>query len=311
MLYLIGGENTYLSTNRLKELEDEFVKAKSGEIKIIDAQEVGSASDILQETESLSLFEKPTLYIIKRMLHAPQAISDPFLAYLEKATNISIVLWEDSSFDKRKKLYKFVSKHGVVEDFTHLSSTQLKSWVQKYLQNKVSYDAGCIEAIILKAGDNQMFLSSLLDNLILLVEAQGKKTLTREDIDSFVEKTTEENVWEFVDALGNQNKATALLIVEELLQERGDFPKILGLVARQFRIITLTKHLMAQNASSNEIARVLKLHPFVVKKATQQCRNFSLEQLHKLYNKLVRTDLAIKEGRFEEKLALDLFIAAT
>ena len=82
------------------------------------------------------------------------------------------------------------------------------------------------------------------------------------------------------------------------------------MIARQFRILSLVKYLQSLGKSSSEITQRLRLHPFVVRKALSHSRNFTIEHLRKLYQKLVRTDLAVKEGRFDGKLALDLFIAA-
>ena len=52
----------------------------------------------------------------------------------------------------------------------------------------------------------------------------------------------------------------------------------------------------------------LKMHPFVANKTWTQALNFSLPQLHAIYQKLLDTDIAIKTGRSEPVLTLDVLI---
>jgi DNA polymerase III delta subunit len=48
---------------------------------------------------------------------------------------------------------------------------------------------------------------------------------------------------------------------------------------------------------------------FVADKAAEQSRNFTLEQLESVYRRLQDTDLKMKTGRIEPRLALDLIVA--
>ncbi|MBN2016354.1 DNA polymerase III subunit delta [Candidatus Dojkabacteria bacterium] len=310
MLYLIGGENVYLSTKRLDELKDEFVDRFDGIIQIYDADEVENHNEIFRDAETLTLFSKERLIIIKRLFSTGIKLVDKFYQYLDSAKDSNIVFWEDGKVDKRLKLYKLLKKKGVVEEFDKLKYVQLKSWLSKLFCGKCKCDPGCIESLILKVGDDQMQLSLIASNLITLVEAEGKDRLTIEDIDKFVEKTAEESIWEFIDALSEQNRAKALNIIERLLRESRDFVMLIGMIARQFRILAMIKQCLKVGKNQSEIIQALHLHPFVVRKAVLHSRNFSLNEIRKLYLKLVKTDLVVKEGRFDEKLALDLLIAA-
>ncbi len=310
MLYLIGGENQYLSLKRLEELKDEFVKKHQGEVHTYEADEIDNAQKILSEAESLSLFNKPQLTIIKRLFSATKDIRDKVTEYIKGGKNLNVILWEDKPLDKRLGLYKEVKKNGLVEEFKPLRHGQLKGWITKQLNGNIKFDPECIDALILKVGEDQSQLASILDNLITLKKASRDKRLRVEDIDNFVAKTAEESIWDFVDAISENDKKTALEIVEELIRDKSDFVKIIGMIARQLRILSLVLTLSQRGARAPQIARDLNLHPFVVRKAIGHSQNFSIEQLKKLYQKLVKTDLVVKQGKFEEKLALDLFIAA-
>lgn len=310
MLYLIGGENIYLSVQRLDELKDEFKKRYNGIIKIFNADEVENANEILADADSLALFSEKKLIFLKRLFSANSSLVDKITEYLKDSPDANFILWEDRPFDKRRALYKLVKKRGVVEEFSNINLTQLKTWLSKYLKERMLFDPDCVDLLILKIGNDQSQLALAVDNLSILVRADNRRKLKTCDIDDFVSKTAEESIWEFVDAIGECDKKKSLKIMERLLRERSDFVMIIAMIARQLRIITMVKTLLEMGKNFAEMASNLKLHPFVIRKAVDHSKNFTFERLRKLYQKLVKTDLVVKQGRFDEKLALDLLIAA-
>lgn len=48
---------------------------------------------------------------------------------------------------------------------------------------------------------------------------------------------------------------------------------------------------------------------FALRKTLEQAQRYPLERLRELYNKLLETDLAIKTGKYDGELALNLLIA--
>jgi DNA polymerase-3 subunit delta len=310
MLYLIGGENQFQSLQRLQELKEDFKKRYDGQIIIVNADEVDSVADLTKDTESLSLFTKEKLVIIKRLFSCRAIIIDAFSNYLKSSGNVKYILWEDSSFDKRRSIYKYFQKKGVVEEFSYLKHTQLKTWLSKYFKDRMACDPQCIESLIVKIGEDQMQLASAVDTLVTLAKSEDQKYVYAEDIDRLIKKTAEESMWDFIDAIGESDRIKALTIMEDLYRERQDFVLIIAMLAREFRILAQVSSLLQKGKNYSEIVSVLKLHPFVVRKAITHSKNFAYEILAKLFSKLLKTDLAVKKGRFNEKLALSLLVAA-
>ena len=61
-------------------------------------------------------------------------------------------------------------------------------------------------------------------------------------------------------------------------------------------------------AGKEAIVAALKLHPFVADKVLLQARNFTLEHLERIYRRLLDADVAMKTGRAEETVVLDLLV---
>jgi len=92
--------------------------------------------------------------------------------------------------------------------------------------------------------------------------------------------------------------------------EDGEDPfYLLSMYFYQFRNLVKVRPLAEKNVPSHEIASKLKMHPFVARKSLEQARNFSWENLKKLYNNLCEIDFESKTGKTDIALALDKFVA--
>lgn len=310
MLYLIGGENIYESIKFLTKLRKEFLKdEEDGEIRIFNADEINKVEEILEGASSINLFSNKSLIIIKRLSSSRKEIIEGVMDYLSRDKKLDLIVWEDDKIDKRRRIYKYFKKNGVVEEFKLLKFTRLKSWLQKYLKKRVEYESGCASELIFKIGEDQMQLASTVNNLVDLVKSKKGQKLTKKLINKFVDKTAEESIWDLIDAIGAKDKRKAIDIIEYMLNDKNNFSMIIAMIARQLRILTLLKYLSRKGYSQSEMASKLSLHPFVVKKAFNNIGNFSNEKIKKLFSKLLRIDMVVKQGKFEEKMALDLFVA--
>jgi DNA polymerase-3 subunit delta len=110
-----------------------------------------------------------------------------------------------------------------------------------------------------------------------------------------------------VDAIGGRQGKLAVKLLHQQLSER-DPLSLLGMITRQFRLLLQAKEMLTDNATSNEIAQTLKVHEFVARKLTNQCRNFDLHLLEAIYRKLAEVDENIKTGKIEAETALDTLV---
>ena len=84
--------------------------------------------------------------------------------------------------------------------------------------------------------------------------------------------------------------------------------KIIIILAGQFRIMYQSKQLLKKGYTEKDIASILKIHPYRVKLAIQNARNYDSHILLKYLNDLADIDIGIKTGILNKDLALELFI---
>ena len=63
-----------------------------------------------------------------------------------------------------------------------------------------------------------------------------------------------------------------------------------------------------ENITSDTMAKMLDLHPFVVKKSLPFIKKYSLDKLKDIYNQLLEIDIKTKTGLADQSLLIDLFV---
>jgi len=142
----------------------------------------------------------------------------------------------------------------------------------------------------------------------LALFAAGRR-IEEEDIKAVVSSAQEANVFAMVDAILEFKAGTAELLLEQLLSRGASSAYLLAMLSRQVRLIVQTKELRRQRKPEVEIQSKLGLAPFPLRKTLEQAQRYPLERLKAVYRKLLEADLAIKTGKFEGGLALNLLIA--
>jgi DNA polymerase-3 subunit delta len=98
----------------------------------------------------------------------------------------------------------------------------------------------------------------------------------------------------------------AFSILHDLLKQNEEPIRLLALLARQFRIIFQVKQLKDSGYTQGEMAKRLRLHPYAVKVALGQAKAFEKPELLRILNEMAEADYAMKTGRMDKKLALEL-----
>lgn len=127
-----------------------------------------------------------------------------------------------------------------------------------------------------------------------------------DDIEKLTAFHGQADVFEVVDALGRRDGRTALARLQRLLEDE-DAHYIFYMVIRQFRMLLRAREALDAGLAP---AQVLSVHPVVLRKVTEQARNFSLDDLERIYHRLMEMDLAEKSSQAQLDTALIALVAA-
>jgi DNA polymerase-3 subunit delta len=318
MIIFLYGQDSYRSKEKLNEIIDGYKKIhKNGfNLRCIDADDKNESSglgreifEILKnETNTLSMFKEKKLIILKNSLDKLRE-EDRFLKHLEgiKDSDDLLLIYEEKDADQRTSAFKFFKKNAKCQQFSFLEGEKLRKWVKDELSKlKTEISPQALERLIIFVGND---LWQMTNEIKKLVNFKSGGKIEEKDVDLLVKPKIENDIFKTIDAIALRNKKLALSLIHKHLSE-GDSPLyLLSMINYQFRNLLMIKDLVEKRRQYQSIAKITKIHPYVVSKSWDQVGKFTLAELKKIYRKIFEVDLAMKTGKIDQKTGLDLFIA--
>ncbi len=219
-----------------------------------------------------------------------------------------LVFAEPQTLDENNPVLKLASRdiHGYAKAFN--PPRDATHWIIKQVEShggKIDPQAAVALAAVvgsdLRAADSEC---------LKLVLYSGDRAITEADVAAMTAYVADAVIWDMVDALARREGAVATSLMHRLLDDQEPL-MILAMINRQFRLLLQTREVLDAGGESRDLMQIPDVkYPKIAQKLTQQARNFSLDQLEYVYRYLLETDYAIKMGRIEPDLALDLLITS-
>ncbi|MFA9558802.1 DNA polymerase III subunit delta [Evansella sp. AB-rgal1] len=210
--------------------------------------------------------------------------------------------------DERKKIVKLAKKNGEFLDGSPLEEKELHQWVtERCKENGVSIESDAIELLLELTSAALMVMASETKKIAIHVGENG--VITKDIVESLVPRSLEQNIFALVEGVVKRNIDKSWKIYLDLVKQKEEPLKIIALMVRQFRILYQVKQMTQQGYSQKQIAGQLKLHPYVVKLAATEVRQFEDDELLHLLDELATMDYHIKTGRIEKGLAVEMFFS--
>lgn len=304
-IYLLYGEEAFLKNsykNRLKEaiIGDDTMNFARFEGKGLDVDE------LIRLADTMPFFAERRLILVEDSGFFKSA-SDALVQYLPSMPDTTILLFVETEVDKRNRLYKKVKDMGYAAELNRQDSAQLARWAGGILtreQKKITKHT--MELFLSMAGDDMENIRMELEKLISYT--LGQEVITDEDVLAVCTVQVTNRIFEMVSAIVNRQPRKAMDLYEDLLTLKEPPMRILFLIARQFNQLLQVKDLMGKGMDKGTIASKLKMQPFVVGKTMPQARQFGREQILSYVEFCVETEEAVKSGRLQDRLAVELLI---
>ncbi len=262
----------------------------------------------IEDAETISMFgDKKTVIVDNANMFTgitskDSEIIEKYLNNININTNLIFIV-HNEKLDTRKKITKLIKKVGTVKEFNEEISpiNLVKNLFKNYnIENKT------INLFLNRIGNNPLIIQNEVNKI--KTYKGDDKTITDEDILNLTTKIIEIDIFKLIDYIVKKDKDKALELYYEMLKVNEEPIKIIVILANQFRIMYQSKELLKKGYSEKDIASTLKIHPYRVKLAIQNSRNYTKETLLKYLNDLADIDIGIKTGTLNKDLALELFI---
>jgi DNA polymerase-3 subunit delta len=227
-------------------------------------------------------------------------------SYIKQMPETTVLMLVDEEVKGQNPLFKKLSPLAEVKTFPLLRGRDLKAWIR----GRVKAEGGDIipEAVNLLAeliGGDLWAMDGEIRKLLLYSQ---ERPISEDDVRQLVSHVQEANIFALVDAVAEGRTELAQRILHRLYDEGVAPTYILVMITRQFRLIAQARDL-GKGLSRLQIQDRLGLKAsYAVDKALSQAKLYDFEGVKRAYDKLLETDLAIKTGKYSDKLALELLV---
>ena len=304
--YLLFGEEAYLKIQYKEKLihalnpDDDTMNFTKYEGKGIEVREM------IDLCETMPFFADHRVVLVENSGFFKNKC-DELADYMKTLPDYLRLVFVEEEVDKRSRMYKAVKNCGRIVEFAKQDEKTLMRWAAGILAREGrKITTRDMELFLTKTGTDMGNIRMELEKLITYT--MGQDIVTREDIEEICTTRTENKIFDMVRAVTERNQRRALDLYNDLLTLREPPMRILFLLSKQFRQMCLAKKMAGEGASQNEIATRLGVPSFVARNILACARAYRVEALEQAEEDFVEADEAVKTGRLQDVLSVELLI---
>lgn len=286
-VYLILGDDEERKARGVEKLR------RDRAAETFDAAET-SPESVISACNSYDLFGEGPFVLVRNLDAWNAAQKAKIVGYLENPSPASDLVLLGKKLGAREKLLAAVQKSGEVHNFEQPTGKALVRWATGYAKKQgLDLPEEVAEALIGRCSGDKARLSREIEKLALFV---GEESATVEDVEALCPPDIQSNIFAFVDSLALGSRERAFGALEPLLQTGEPPLRILYMVRRQFQLLARAKALSGRGMPRSEVARELKVPPFVVRKLEEQGRRLDDEALERALALVLDLERGLKGG---------------
>ena len=318
-LYLFYGPEDYLKKHYADSIEKSLLTEDLKALNKVVLEGRVEINRVMDNCETLPIFSERKVVLVKNSgLFKPakkagdtakkgKPANDDLSVLLQDLPSHVCLVFYEQEIDKRIKAIDAIKKHGLVVEFAYQKPDELVKWViKRFRATGVDIDMATASRLVENCEQGMTEILSEVEKLSAYLG--GKQKVSLQDIEKVCTKSIKSRIFDLTDAISDKDSSKALKLLNDMVVLKEPIPKILFMIARQFRQILQVKLLNAEGSNTGEIASKLGLAPFIAGKILKQAGSFSVERLKKAMETCLEFDIAVKTGKLEDMTAAELLI---
>ena len=230
---------------------------------------------------------------------------EQLLSYTTNPVETTVLIVIFKKIDKRKSVFKKLSKTSIVREFKGFYEDKLPSWIEARAKMQgFSIDRGAAQFLVERVGTNLGELAMELEKLVLT--AQKDKIITLAMVEATSGNIKRQSIFKLTDSIGERRIADAVFALNNLLLNGEPHQLVLFMITRHMRLLLKTKEILEKKGSQKEIAGAIgNSREFLVKKYIKQASNFTLRELKSHLIMLMKTDHKLKSNTSSPQVLLE------
>ena len=243
-----------------------------------------------------------------RTLKLPRGDWDGLAEGLEALPPTTELIFVEGALRRNGAGLKAAGASARVETFPARRGRDLEEWVRRRF---AEVGQGAAPAAVMRLSDLIGGQMRLLDQEIRkLVLYAGDRQVQAADVELMVSPAREANIFAAVDAVLERRPAISLKLLYQLLEDGSSVQYILGMLARQVRMVIVAQDMTGTGSSQDDIAQRIgtKAGSYPMRKTLEQARRFPPSYLADIHRRLLEADVAFKTGA-DERIGVELLVA--
>ena len=170
-------------------------------------------ADVINACRRYPMFAERQVVILKEAQHMREV--DRLESYVDNPlhSTVFVVSYKDKKIDGRTRFAKVLKEKGVLVTTKKMYENQLPEWTQELVQSKgLAISPKGLALLVDHIGNDLSRIENEIDKLS--VNLGKRKTITEEDIETFIGVSKEFNVFELQGALAKKDLAKAIRIIQ-------------------------------------------------------------------------------------------------
>ena len=295
---LLSGEETFYIDKAREKILSKLAVEKS-DIVTFDCSQKIPLSEIVSAIDSAPFFNPINVVLVKNAaFFGAEGKSERLEQVLQNMQATNYVIFTAKTADKRRKLYKIISKVGAVLEADLLRAWQLDDWLNeklKSVQKKMYGDARKYfsERIGILPEISLWYLENEFDKIALAV---NNSEITVEDLKKLLTEPPEVSNFALPDAIDSRKVKLAVQILRTQTRDKSKIPILTITLANHVRRLLRAKFFLSKGIRGDELAKNLEMHPFIAKKFSATAETYPTKLLEKIFISLADADYKLKFG---------------
>lgn len=274
--------------------------------ELYDAGDSGPEA-VVSACNSYSLFGDGAFVVVRNLDAWNAAQKAVIVSYLQNPSPEGDLVLIGTKLGAREKLRAAVEKVGEIHDLKQPTGKALVKWVVGHARKKdLVLPDDVAQNLVERCSGDKLRLTREVEKLSLYV---GDGPATLEDVAALCPPDVQSNIFAFVDSLADGREGRALKLLEELLSTGEPPMRILYMIRRQFLLVARARALSAKNVHPGEVAKELKVPPFVVRKLEEQGRKLGEGKAERALEMILDLERGLKGGNdLHDELQVELAV---
>ena len=294
-IYFLMGEEPYF-IDKISEyiLEHVLDETERGFNQMVIYGKDTTVEDIISNAKRYPMMAKYQVIVINEAQELSRSI-DKLSTYAENPlpSTILVLNYKYKKIDKRKALYKAISKSGVVFESNTLYENQAGEWIKQFLKGQGYMIAPKgVQMLIDFIGTDLSKIANELSKLQIILP-EGTE-ITPQDIEENIGISKDYNNFELRNAIATGAQTKAYKIVKYFAENPKENPTVVTISSLFNFFIQLLQLHSLQSQNPRDVASALKIHPYFVNEYITAAKRYPMKKVSSIINTLRQFDLYSK-----------------